>query len=136
MKELSFDSIVQRLSETDIPHADLVIGISRGGTVPAALVAYQTDSPLRLMRVRFRGSGNEIIFAEPEVEYAPSLSEDVKTVLLVDDVSVTGSTLEAARKHYQRVKTVTMVFRGEADCVLFPEIKSCVEWPWNWLRQI
>lgn len=131
MRKLSFNGILRRLSETDIPHADLIIGISRGGTVPASLVAYRLDRPLRLMRIRFRGSDNEVVLAEPEVEYAPPLPEDVKTVLLVDDVSVTGSTLQAARKHYNQVKTVTLVFRGEADCVLFPEIKSCVEWPWE-----
>jgi uncharacterized protein len=131
MKKLSFDSIVRRLSETDIPRADLVIGISRGGIVPAALVAYRIDAPLKLMKISFRGPGNETLFAQPEVKSAPALDEDVKTVLLVDDAAVTGATLAAARKCYKQVETVTLVFRGEADCVLFPEIKGCVEWPWK-----
>lgn len=52
--------------------------------------------------------------------------------MLVDDVSVTGQTLELARSLLAGWKLTTLVLKGkEADFVLFPEVASCVNWPWN-----
>jgi len=135
MKKLDFKTIVRRLLKIQLPQADMVIGISSGGVVPASLVAYRTGVSLQLMKVRFRNAGNEIIFNEPEVEYSPCLPEWVETLLLVDDVSVTGATLDTAKKCYEGLNIMTMVFKGKADYVLFPEIEDCVVWPWHSLRQ-
>lgn len=52
-------------------------------------------------------------------------------ILLVDDVSVTGKTLEKVKKELYGYEVTTLVFKGKADHVLFPEIRTCVEWPWN-----
>jgi hypoxanthine phosphoribosyltransferase len=60
------------------------------------------------------------------------LGNDDAKVLLVDDVSVTGKTLDFAKQllHLNDIKT--FVLKGKnADIVLFPEIKECVNWPWN-----
>jgi len=51
--------------------------------------------------------------------------------LLVDDVSVTGKTLKCAVENLQDYTVYTFVLKGKADYVLFPEINTCVEWPWK-----
>jgi hypoxanthine phosphoribosyltransferase len=50
---------------------------------------------------------------------------------VVDDVSVTGQTLELAKKKLRSSTVKTFVLRGKADHVLFPKIKECVKWPWK-----
>lgn len=46
-------------------------------------------------------------------------------------MSVTGKTLEKVKKELYGYEVTTLVFKGKADHVLFPEIRTCVEWPWN-----
>jgi hypoxanthine phosphoribosyltransferase len=53
------------------------------------------------------------------------------SVLVVDDVSVTGATLSAAREILVGASIITLTCKGKADFVLFPEISSCVLWPWS-----
>jgi hypoxanthine phosphoribosyltransferase len=54
--------------------------------------------------------------------------------LLVDDVSVTGKTLEEARSLFKGNHITTFVFKGKADFVLLPDIKDCVDWPWKYSK--
>ncbi len=129
---LSLTSIKERLESYPIPQADLVIGIGRGGTVPAKLVADKTGSRLFVVSVNYRDDENI-----PQREM-PVLLEDLivplgkgSQILLVDDVSVTGKTLETVKEKLGGYEVVTLVFKGKADHVLFPEINTCVEWPWK-----
>ena len=68
-----------------------------------------------------------IFFAE-----IPELPVSGQKVLLVDDVSVTGKTIEAAKTllHSRNLQVTTLVLKGRGDIVLFPEIANCVNWPW------
>jgi hypoxanthine phosphoribosyltransferase len=52
-------------------------------------------------------------------------------VLLVDEVSVTGKTMEFAKTFLTEHEVITFALKGKADYVLFPEIASCVNWPWK-----
>ena len=52
-------------------------------------------------------------------------------ILLVDDVGVSGETLKLAGEHLKNFEITTMVMKGSGDIVLFPEISTCVNWPWN-----
>ena len=52
-------------------------------------------------------------------------------ILLVDDVSVSGVTLSLALSLLKDFEVFTFVLKGQADYVLFPEIKECVNWPWK-----
>jgi len=53
----------------------------------------------------------------------------------VDDVSVTGKTLEKAKEVLGENKILTLVLKGRADLVLFPELEHCVKWPWSITKQ-
>ncbi|OPZ74369.1 MAG: hypothetical protein BWY82_00732 [Verrucomicrobia bacterium ADurb.Bin474] len=63
---------------------------------------------------------------------APDIPDAVQRILLVDDVSVTGSTMEKSRAALSRFTIQTIALKGQkADIILFPEWKGCVQWPWN-----
>jgi len=129
---VSFLNISKAIKEFPFPTTDLVIGIGSGGIVPASLVAHQLGVPLLIASVNYRDEKNQ-----PKGEAPVFLSEFIVDfpnechILLVDDVSVTGKTLELVRGMLKNYRTFTFVLKGKADLVLFPAIKSCVQWPWH-----
>ncbi len=132
MTPLSFKQIIHRLKNANLPETDLVIGIGNGGVVPAALAAFFLHADLKIIILNYRDEQNNPRHDDPAVI---SLPEDFhplgKRILLVDDVSVSGKTMMAARKLLGEVPVKTLVMKGKADFVLFPEIKECVAWPWK-----
>jgi uncharacterized protein len=129
---LSIESIQQRLQDYSIPKADLVIGIGRGGSNPAKMVAAMISTPMYILEVNYRDDENNPQREEPVILGNVDIPiEKGAHILLVDDVSVTGKTLEAVKQILTGYQVSTFVFKGKADHVLFPEIKSCVGWPWN-----
>jgi uncharacterized protein len=129
---LSLKSIKERLHEFTIPETDLVLGIGRGGIEPAKLVAEKTGKPLLLVAVNYRDDENNPQRNTPVIlENLIIPFEKGSRILLVDDVSVSGKTLETVKEKLKDYLVITLVFKGRADYVLFPEINTCVEWPWK-----
>jgi len=129
MRDLSYKEISKRISDLNLPYFDLVIGIAEGGTVPASLIAYKLGIDLKMIKINYRDVQNRPIYNEPVILFQENISD--KKVLLVDDVSVSGKTLEAAMKILQGNSITTLTLKGKADYVLFPEISECVNWPWK-----
>ena len=129
---IPFELISQEISKFQFPDIDLVIGIARGGIVPASMIAHQLKIPMELIQIRFRDDSNKPAFLFPVVFKGLNDNNlNDKTILLVDDVSVTGNTLETARQIVSAKKIYTFVLKGKGDYVLLPDIKTCVRWPWN-----
>ena len=128
---LGFTEIAHRLKATPLPDVDLVVGIARGGVVPASLAAYQLDRPLQVMRVQYRADDNQPMHDAPLLLSQPPLPDGHLRILLVDDVCVSGRTMQAARLALAGHEVVTLVCKGQGDYILFPEIGECVVWPWN-----
>lgn len=133
--DLTFERIAERVRTADLPPADevdAVVAVARGGTVPGALIAYRLERPLRLLRLSFRDDTNAPTNPEPRpVGGVPDVRG--QRIVLVDDVSVSGATLRAARELLGAARTTTVAFKGRpgaADVVLFPDVPSCVRWPW------
>lgn len=131
MVSLSFKQIIARLKETELPEIDVVVGIGTGGIPPAAFVAYHLNADLIVISINYRDEINNPKFNEPEILYLPDLNLTGKRVLLVDDVSVSGKTMEKAKTQLNGINVKTLAMKGKADYVLFPEIKECVKWPWK-----
>ena len=129
MRDLSFKEISKRIGDLNLPYFDLVIGIADGGTVPASLVAYKLGIDLKMIKINYRDVQNRPIYNEPVILSQENITD--KKVLLVDDVSVSGKTLETAIKLLQGNSITTLTLKGKADYVLFPEISECVNWPWK-----
>ena len=128
---LTFSDIAQAIRNAKLPTCDLVVGIGRGGIVPACLVAYELQQPLHVTWVTYRDDDNRPRYDTPRLMRPSVLPAHVRKILLVDDVSVTGKTLELASATLCGQEVTTLVLKGSADIVLFPHIQSCVDWPWN-----
>ena len=128
---LDFAQISAALHQVAIQDIDCVVGIAEGGILPASLLAHQLRLPLYLLKINYRASDNS-----PQRE-APVLLKNIPElplntrILLVDDVSVSGQTLNLARKLLAQYTITTFTLKGQADHVLFPEIQTCVNWPWK-----
>lgn len=129
---LPFDEIASRLAGLTLPDVDVVYGIATGGVVPASLVAYRLGTPLELIAINYRREDNSPQRPSPEL-LAPTRQPAPGTrVLLVDDVSVTGKTMQLARDTVLAgCDVTTLVMKGRADIVAFPEVATCVAWPWK-----
>ncbi len=131
MVPLSFREIADRLRKTDLPEFDLVIGIGSGGIVPAGFVAFHLNAELQVMVMNYRDEQNNPRYDEPKVLQKPEWNLKDKRILVVDDVSVSGKTMNAALELLKGFNVKTLAMKGKADYVLFPEVKDCVKWPWK-----
>ena len=128
---LSFSEISRRLRALPLPSADHVVGIGRGGIVPAAMLAHQLGLPLTVLSLNYRDDTNQPRYETPQrLAPLPALPAGAH-LLLVDDVAVTGRTLDAAKALLAGHPITTVVLKGQGDYVLFPEIPQCVLWPWR-----
>ena len=123
--------IAKRLKSMALPETDLVLGIGTGGIVPASLVAFHLNAELQVMVLNYRDEQNTPRYDQPRVLQKPGPDLEGKRILLVDDVSVSGKTLDAAMQQLKGLQVKTLTMKGKADYVLFPEIKDCVKWPWK-----
>ena len=131
MVPLSFKEIISRLETIEFPPIDLVIGIGTGGVPAATMVAYHLGAELQVITLNYRDEQNNPRYEKPKILHAPDLQLKGKRILLVDDVSVSGKTMNAALKLLDGYQVQTCAMKGKADYVLFPEIKDCVKWPWK-----
>ncbi len=131
MVPLSFKQISERLKQIDLPEVDIVIGIGSGGVPPATFVAFYLDTDLQVMTLNYRDEKNNPLYKSPKVLQKPVWNLEGKRILLVDDVSVSGKTMNAALEQLEGYNVRTLAMKGKADFVLFPEIKDCVKWPWK-----
>ena len=131
MVPLSFKQITERLKKLNLPEVDLVIGIGSGGIPPATFVAFHLDTELQVMTLNYRDEKNNPLYEAPKVLQKPNWNLEGKRILLVDDVSVSGKTMNTALEQFKGLDVKTLAMKGKADFVLFPEIKDCVKWPWK-----
>ena len=131
MVPLSFREITDRLKQMELPQTDVVIGIGSGGIVPAGIVAFHLGAELHVMTLNYRDEQNTPRYEEPKLLQKPDWDLEGKHILLVDDVSVSGKTMNAALKLLKGYNVKTLAMKGRADFVLFPDIRDCVKWPWK-----
>lgn len=132
MTDISFRAISDALGNVKLSGYDLVVGIADGGIIPATLVAYKIGCDLKIAKFNYRNNDNIPQHHEPILLSTFTLPANIKNILLVDDVAISGKTLNAAKKKlFKNQRVATLVFRGKADFVLFPEITTCVKWPWK-----
>lgn len=129
---LSFATISEALRELPLPEVDHVVGIGRGGVVPASLIAHQLQRELSIVWVNYRHDDNQPAHDHPQwlESELPYFDADAR-ILLVDDVAVSGQTLAAVKERLSDYAVTTLVLKGTADWVVFPTIATCVHWPWR-----
>src|SRR5690606_32561590 len=107
--ELSFSEISNAIKKYDFPKVDLVIGIGRGGIVPAALIAHQLSVELRVTFISYRDDDNQPKFPAPIFLQDVDLEHRPGKILIVDDVAVTGKTLACLKGKLRGQDTATFV---------------------------
>src|SRR5690606_12484700 len=55
---LSFSAIAERLRQAPLPELDLVVGVARGGVVPASLAAFALQTVLVVVHLTYRDDAN------------------------------------------------------------------------------
>jgi len=130
--DIEFAEISGRIHELDLTDYDAIVGIQTGGVVPSVMIAHELRIPLFFIHIHFRDENNQPTYPKPKlISESFQLPLDAKKVLLVDDVSNTGGTFKLAKQQLSAAHVDTLVMKGKADYVLFPEIKPCVNWPWK-----
>lgn len=131
-QSLSFKEISHALHQFSFPEIDYVIGIATGGIYPAVMIAHQLNLDFGFLHIHFRDADNKPLYNEPRILSNPLEDLDKsKRILLVDEVSVSGKTMEKAKELLSDFDVKTFVLKGRADMVLFPDISTCVIWPWK-----
>ena len=129
--DLSLTAISARIQEIVFPEVDIVVGIATGGVVPASLIAFHLVKELKIVQFNYRDENNTPQYETPQMLADLDKNYVGMQILLVDDVSVSGKTLEAARELLSESVVTTCVMKGKADISAFPEIETCVNWPWK-----
>ena len=95
---------------------DYVVGLTRGGLVPANLISQYFDVPMETLKISLRdggdhGSESNLWMAEEAFGYVPHEQQSViqsrwdpgfkKNILVVDDINDTGATLDWLRQDWQ-----------------------------------
>jgi len=107
---------------------DLIIAIADGGLIPAAMINQRLKLPLKIIKINYRDDNKIPIYDEPRIYDIPQGIAD-KKILLVDDVSRSGATFEAAKKAFSSAsRTDTLVVNGVADYSIYNE--ECFKFPW------
>jgi len=132
MKRISFDELVTSLRKIKFEEFDLIVAIGKGGTVLGGLIQHILDIPMEILWINFRDEENEIQYQEPMLLKENKVLKEIKDkrILLVDDVSRTGSTLRKAKDILKGNSIKTFVFNGKADYSIMNS-EECVMLPWR-----
>jgi uncharacterized protein len=98
---------------------DLIVGISRGGIVPARILSDLIETPnIEIIQIEFY-SGIAKTTSEPILKHPLRGLVSGKKTLLVDDVSDSGKSLKLAKNHLQQqgaaeIKTATLYTKPQS----------------------
>ena len=100
--------IARQMSIDDRWRPDYIVGITRGGSIPAVLLSQYTGIPMKSLDVSLRDGGDLVSnsgMAEDafgHLIYDPMCSDDgKKNILIVDDINDQGSTIAWIKQDWQ-----------------------------------
>lgn len=110
-----------------------IIAISRGGLMPAGILAYELD--IRNVEVvNMSTYDGEQQRAEQDMEISAAATADEQT-LIVDDISDTGKTFNLLRPRFPKATFVTVYTKEQGDPVVDLHIKDIPDiwlvFPWD-----
>ncbi len=136
---LELPDIARKLKRLTLPDVDVVVGIATGGVAFATMVAFWLEKPLHVIHLNYRDENNKPRHAKPTLlePFAiasikgESMEKSGNHILLVDDVSVSGATLETAKNLLPDFQITSLVIKGKADFALYPNVRACILLPWR-----
>jgi xanthine phosphoribosyltransferase len=109
---------------------DTIVAIARGGIFPAALLQQKLLIDMEIIWLNFRNENQQPQHDEPVLLKPISFDYIDKKILIVDDRSRTGKTLDKGKVLLKGARIIkTFVVNGKADYPLFDE--DCFTFPWK-----
>jgi len=140
------EALIKEIESSSIPFTHIV-GISRGGLVPAVYVSHYFRLPLAVAKVKTFFADDLELYGEPksaEVELLDDKHSSIDAssrILVVDDISDSGMTLRAIVEHLRvisaEVYAATIhcregtVFEPDFYAVRLSEKDPWVTYPWE-----
>ncbi len=134
---LTWEVFINYIKNQKYPDSiDTIIAIGSGGVPIAGVISSHLKKPLYTLEIKFRDEKNIPVYESPVIgDKNENIINQIKNknILLVDDVSRTGSTLKIAKDYlgtYAKSIT-TFVFSGKADISIFGDKDFCINFPWK-----
>jgi hypoxanthine phosphoribosyltransferase len=85
---------------------DLIIGLMRGGSIPATIISNKLNIPLRMLGLKSYTNDNkqsDIVLYQTCMDSIVSIIDQRKNLLIVDDLSDSGNTFQFAVDNYKYI---------------------------------
>jgi len=136
VEDYTFHSIFYSLKEIKIPFDfDIIVGIARGGIIPSSILSFIYEKELFLLWLNLYGEGMppERVHEKPKLMRPFEHDVSGKKILIVDDLSRSGETIEFAKnilkdKGASEIRSLVLVGKGD---YFLEEFKGCVKFPWK-----
>jgi len=132
-------NVFKKFTEEGLTH---IVGLARGGLIPATMVAYYFDLPIVVANYSSVNSPNAWNSKE-KLDFLPDSNFPLTSesrILLVDDISDTGHTMKEAKAEFERISSVcfTATIDVREDTIFVPDYtsfgvpkNSVILYPWN-----
>src|SRR5690554_7906621 len=109
MNEKSFDEVLQRFREIEIPETfDTIVAIANGGIIPAAILTQRLNLEVQLLKINLRDVHQTPKYDSPKLLAPIDFDYRGKSILLVADGIKMGATVKYASERLKgagRIKT-------------------------------
>ena len=92
---------------------DYIVGITRGGLVPAVLLSHATDIPMKTLCVQLESKGLEEN-TERNAEIARDALKNNKKILILDDINRGGDAMQWIQNDWQDVIGMVGDYKSES----------------------
>ncbi|MDI9603997.1 MAG: phosphoribosyltransferase family protein [Bacteroidota bacterium] len=130
MNHKSFEEVIQRFREIDIPETfDMIVAIANGGIVPAGILAQRLGLEMHLLKINWRNTRQQPKYDAPRLLAPIDFEYRDRSILLVEDRVKSGTTITYAMELLKGAKCIkTFAVNGKADYSLYDE--ACFIFPW------
>lgn len=125
----TWEEFFARLDEIRFEKFDLIVAIARGGVIPASFIQQKLNLPMKIIQINYRDDTHTPLFENARLLEEENFHFTDKKILLVDDVSRTGKTLNTAKKYLEGNEIKTCLINGAGDYYFF-QSASCLKMPW------
>ena len=110
--EVAVNSIAMQMFK-DEWRPDYIVGITRGGLVPAVLLSHATDIPMKTLCVQLESKGLEEN-TERNAEIARDALKNNKKILILDDINRGGDAMQWIQNDWQDVIGMVGDYKSES----------------------
>lgn len=100
VKDMVSDILEQMMDDKFIP--DFVVGITRGGLMPAVLISQRLSIPMETLKISLTDNfGKESKYWLENMATGYPYGHNIKNILIVDDINDTGKTMETLKNDWE-----------------------------------